>query len=149
MIWFQPGKLSTKPDALTRRWDVYPKEGDTGYAKANPQNYRPIFTEEQLIASLHATFLEGPTLRTSIIMNIDNLHNTILQSYSDDSNAVSGLEQINQTESRWTREEDGLLRLDGRIFVPIVSDLRLQVLRYFHDHSLAGHFRQNWTLELI
>ena len=82
-------------------------------------------------------------------MDIDNLHNTILQSYSNDSNAVSGLEQINQTESRWTREEDGLLRLDGRIFVPNVSDLRLQVLHYFHDHSLAGHFRQNQTLELI
>ena len=27
VIRFRPGKLSAKPDALTRRWDVYPKEG--------------------------------------------------------------------------------------------------------------------------
>src|SRR6202050_5467479 len=38
-IRFRPGKLGTKPDALTRRWDVYPKEGDSDYAKINPQNY--------------------------------------------------------------------------------------------------------------
>jgi len=28
-IRFHPGKLGAKPDALTRRWDVYPKEGDS------------------------------------------------------------------------------------------------------------------------
>jgi hypothetical protein len=26
VIQFRPGKLGGKPDALTRRWDVYPKE---------------------------------------------------------------------------------------------------------------------------
>ena len=28
VICFCPGCLSTKPDALTRQWDVYPKGGD-------------------------------------------------------------------------------------------------------------------------
>jgi hypothetical protein len=28
VIRFRPGKLGAKPDALTRRWDVYPKEGN-------------------------------------------------------------------------------------------------------------------------
>ena len=32
IIRFRPGKLGAKPDALTRRWDVYPKEGDKGFA---------------------------------------------------------------------------------------------------------------------
>ena len=32
VIRFQPGKLGAKPDALTRRWDIYPKEGDKGFA---------------------------------------------------------------------------------------------------------------------
>ena len=32
VICFRPRKLGAKPDALTRRWDVYPKEGDSGYA---------------------------------------------------------------------------------------------------------------------
>ena len=51
-IRFRPGKLGTKPDALTRRWDVYPKEGDSDYAKVNPQNLHPVFTQEQLALSL-------------------------------------------------------------------------------------------------
>ena len=31
VIHFRPGKLGAKPDTLTRRWDVYPKEGDRGF----------------------------------------------------------------------------------------------------------------------
>jgi len=38
IIHFRPGKLGAKPDALTRCWDVYPKEGDRGFAQVNPQN---------------------------------------------------------------------------------------------------------------
>jgi len=52
VIRFHPGKLGTKPDALTRRWDVYLKEGNSDYASVNPQNYRPVFTSEQLALSL-------------------------------------------------------------------------------------------------
>jgi len=37
----------------------------------------------------------------------------------------------------------------GCIYVPDLDDLRLWVLQYRHDHPLAGHFGQNWTLELI
>ena len=36
VIRFHPGKLGTKPDALTRQWDVYPKEGERSYAAVNP-----------------------------------------------------------------------------------------------------------------
>jgi len=38
IIRFLPGKLGTKPDALTRHWDIYPKEGDRGFTRVNPQN---------------------------------------------------------------------------------------------------------------
>jgi hypothetical protein len=57
IIPFHPGKLGTKPDTLTRRWNVYAKEGGNDYAKVNPQNFRPVFTQEQLSASLCATSL--------------------------------------------------------------------------------------------
>jgi len=59
VICFCPGKLSAKPDALTRQWDVYPKEGDSGYAQVNPQNLRPVFTQEQLSNSLRATYSDS------------------------------------------------------------------------------------------
>jgi hypothetical protein len=51
-IRFRPGKLGAKPDALTRRSDMYPKGGERDYSSVNPQNYCPVFTEEQLTISL-------------------------------------------------------------------------------------------------
>jgi len=52
VIRFRPGCLGTKLDALTRRWDVYPKGGDNGYASVNPHNFHLVFTHEQIAASL-------------------------------------------------------------------------------------------------
>ena len=60
IIHFCPGKLSTKPDTLTRHWDIYPKEGDSGYAQVNPQNFWLVFMQEQLSASLRTTYLKYP-----------------------------------------------------------------------------------------
>src|ERR1700731_1159340 len=38
IIRFHPGQVGMKPDALTRQWDIFPKEGDSDYACINPQN---------------------------------------------------------------------------------------------------------------
>ena len=70
VIRFCPGKLGTKPDALTRHWDVYPKKGDSDYAKINPQNLRPVFTQEQLALLLRATYYSEPVLRAVGLMDI-------------------------------------------------------------------------------
>ena len=37
----------------------------------------------------------------------------------------------------------------NRSTLPIHSDLWLQILQFFHDHPLSGHFGQNQTLESI
>lgn len=39
VICFQPGHLGTKPDTLTRQWDIYSKRGNSDYAKVNPHNF--------------------------------------------------------------------------------------------------------------
>ena len=56
-IHFHSGRLGAKPDALTHHWDVYPKEGDRDYARVNPHNLKPMFTQEQLTSSLRVTIL--------------------------------------------------------------------------------------------
>src|SRR5882724_5942350 len=71
---FHPRKLGTKPDTLTRQWDIYLKEGNSDCASVNPQNFRPVFTSEQLALSLQATTLSIPVLRGSLIMDAEKLH---------------------------------------------------------------------------
>lgn len=84
-------------------------------------------------------------------MDIEALHQAIILALPKDPSSVIGLELAKDpSNERWSsRGSDGLLRLDNRIYVPNHSDLRLQVLCYFHDHPLSGHFGQNRTLEAV
>jgi len=52
VIRFRPGCLGPKLDTLTKRWDVYSKGGNISYATVNPHNFKPIFTQKQLAASV-------------------------------------------------------------------------------------------------
>ena len=147
IIRFRLGKLGAKPDALTRRWDIYPKEGDSGYARVNPQNFWPVFMQEQLSASLRATYLEYPVLRAVTIMDIEKLHSDILSALPSDPIAQTHLKDTSQPQ--WCVDDAGFLCLDDQIYVPDSDDLHLRVLQYKHDHPLTGHFGQNRTLELL
>src|SRR5258706_5573839 len=60
-VWFRPGRLGAKPDALTCRWDIY-MEGDNPEPTAT--NVRLVFTIEQLAVTpvlSRARTLENPT----------------------------------------------------------------------------------------
>lgn len=54
---------------LTHRADFYLKKGDRDFTPANPQNLRPIFTQEQLAASLRATRLREVTLDAAALVD--------------------------------------------------------------------------------
>ena len=129
---------------LTRQWDVYPKEGDSDYAKVNPQNLCPVFTQEQLASSLHAMYYCGPILRAVSIMDIEQLHNDILS-------AQKSNEYISKHKSdpRWSIDEQGLYRYDDRIWVPDSDNLQLWILLNCHNHPISGHYGQNKTLDLV
>jgi hypothetical protein len=146
-IRFRPGKLGAKPDALTRHWDVYRKGGNSDFALANPSNLRPIFTQEQLSASLRGTALATPIIRNAIIMDIQQLHNDIHSSLTLDPLSLTHLPT--PTAPNWTLDDSGLLRHHDRIYIPDANDLRLRVLQYKHDHILSGHAGQNKTLTVI
>lgn len=155
VIRFRPGKLGAKPDALTRRSDVYPKRGDRDYAQVNPQNLRPVFGSEQLIASLRATHLFQPALRAAALIDFESLQIDILEGLKVDISAQEQITKLSSSDepSRWSLSESGMLMLDDRIYVPDFTpergNLRLRVLQDKHDHPTAGHFGQTKTLELI
>ena len=108
VIRFRPGKLGAKPDALTRRWDVYRKGGNSDFALANPSNFHPIFTQEQLSASLRATYFATPIFRSAVIMDIEKLHNDIRSSLP--LNPISAAQLPSPSNPKWTLDESGLLR---------------------------------------
>ena len=104
---FHPGKIGIKPDALTRQWDIYLKEGNSNYATLNPQNYRPMFTSKQWALSLWATTLSIPVLRGSLIMDEEQLFSNIKSHLWD--NPISTAHLDNQSDPKWTVTPDGLL----------------------------------------
>ena len=147
VIRFCPGHLGTKLDALTRRWDVYPKGGDNGYASVNPHNFRLVFTHEQIVASLQATILTTLTLCAATILDQDQLYSDILATLPFNS---SFSDHLFHPEGHWSKDSTGFLRLDdNRMYILDNANLCLQVLQYHHNHVLAGHLGQNKTLELI
>ena len=146
IIRFHPGKLRAKLDSLTRRWDVYLKEGERDYASVNPHNLHPVFTNEQLASSLRATLFYTPVLRASIIMDIQSLHLDICSALHNNP-AISV--HLSNPVHHWSKDPEGLLQLNDHIYVPDVGNLRLKVLQHNHNHPVAGHFGQNWTIDLI
>ena len=147
IIRFRPGKLGTKPDALTRRWDVYLKEGGGTYATINPQNLKPIFSQEQLASSLRASKLYSTAVSGAYVMDLEQLTEDIRSAYPHDP--VSSAQLPTPSAPKWSLSEDGMLLLNERLYVPDHDDLQLRVLWYKHDHPLAGHYSQNKTIEPI
>jgi len=146
VIRFCPRCLGTKLDALTRWWDIYPKGGDNSYTSVNPHNFCPVFTHEQIAASLRATILTTPTLCAAMILDQNQLYSDILATLPLDTSISN---HLLHPEGRWSKDGAGFLRLDNRMYVPDNANLCLWVLQYYHDHVLAGHLGQNKTLELI
>src|SRR3979490_1309296 len=73
VIRFRPRHLRTKPDSLTRHWDVYLKEGASNYTTINPQNLRPIFSQHQLASSLQETNLTKPVIKATSLMDTERI----------------------------------------------------------------------------
>jgi hypothetical protein len=88
---------------LTRRWDIYLKDGGSDYGTIN---LRPIFTNTQLSESLRETSLIIPVLRASIIMDSEKLHTDQAQLASD---PVAKVHIGNTSDARWTQSDDGFL----------------------------------------
>ena len=150
VIRFQPGCLRTKPDALTRRPDLYPKGEGKSYGTVNPQNCRPVFSSSQLSASLCATEMLPAVLRGVVAMDIEELQKDILTAYDTDPAVQSfRADPENSKYSRWSEDDVGFIWIDQRILVPESGDLWLRVLQSFYDHPVSGHFGVNKTLAVI
>ena len=162
VVRFRPGKLSEKPDSLTRRFDLYLKGEDRDFTLANPQNLRPVFSQEQLSISLHATHLREVArdtvslMDTSIpILNAAALMEDILAGLHSDPLSKREIDRLSQglPSPRFSLSPTSLLLMDRRVFVPDYRPTRgslcTRILQSKHDHLMASHFGFNKTLTLL
>ena len=162
VIRFCPGKLGEKPDSLTRRVDYYLKGEDRDFTLANPQNLRPVFSQEQLATSLRATRLQEVVSDAAALVDIP-IPVVDTAALVEDIKAGLLVDPIAKREYdlcvkgspslRFSLSPSGLLLKDHRVYVPDYrperGNLRTRVLQEKHDHLTAGHFGFNKTLELL
>src|SRR5258708_9496025 len=108
-VCFRLGRLGSKPDVLTCRWDIY-MEGDNPEAVVT--NVHPVFTSNQLTEVLvlaRTGSMEDPTPSNTLDQD---MHTTsITAAYTEDDHALKLWEQIrsaNQPDG-WTEREGHLL----------------------------------------
>ncbi|QRV73872.1 Retrotransposable element Tf2 protein [Ceratobasidium sp. AG-Ba] len=133
-IHYRPGKMSNKPDALSRRHD-----------------HEDIPNPQQIM--INAERFKG--FKANI--EIDTI-SMIRESLSDDESLTTLIESTKKKEDlppsirkqydKYEWKED-LLWYEGRIVIPENKEIRLAILEMHHDNPIAGHQGQARTLELI
>jgi hypothetical protein len=142
---------------------------DTDYGKANPNNYKSIFTSHQLTSSLRATHLGIVVENTinqskpgidsgrliygqqGVVWDISSLLSDIWDALLTNTFAIEVRSQLSAGSpitqelsgkpqaNEWTKQNRHLLH-SGCVYVPDSGTLRLRVLQLTHDHPLSGHF---------
>lgn len=131
LITYRPGRLGEKPDALTRRSDVYPKK--SFIADANAINKRILLDPARLSAAL--------------LIDADAELSRIRAAPRD---AYFRDHAKSADDTQFTLSSDGeLLLRDGLVYVPDHDDLRFTIIRSHHDHMLRGHPGTRKTVQLI
>src|SRR5277367_4424668 len=155
VITFRLGKLSGKPDALSRRPDHMHGEHSI------PTQATTFLRLDQIDVSQ----LDGLTLTLNTVitqtMNLDDeLAQSIKALLPTDPNVGPYLHLLREpTQPReddvklflepFALHETGLLLRNGLIYIPENDDLKLQILRSRHDSLTAEHLRHDKTYELV
>ncbi|QRV80264.1 Retrotransposable element Tf2 protein [Ceratobasidium sp. AG-Ba] len=133
-IHYRPGKMSNKPDALSRRHD-----------------HEDIPNPQQIM--INAERFKG--FKANIEIDIISM---IREGLSDDESLTTLIASTKKKEDlppsirkqydKYEWKED-LLWYKGRIVIPENKEIRLAILEMHHDNPIAGHQGQARTLELI
>ncbi|KAB5595388.1 Transposon Tf2-7 polyprotein [Ceratobasidium theobromae] len=133
-IVFRPGKMSSKPDILSRQ---------SNHADSEPAEQIMIPTER----------FKG--FNSEVLAEITDL---VAEEQASDENlsniceAVRNRDKLPPSVAKGYRDYDwkyNLLHYKGRIVVPQNQHIHNLILRESHDHPLAGHQGQARTLEMI
>ncbi|GAA5874668.1 hypothetical protein JCM1840_007442 [Sporobolomyces johnsonii] len=133
----RPGHRQGKTDTLSRRAD---------YAKgAKASEGKPVlFFPPSRIAANHLFSEPWPNFTELVAAG---------QAQDDDIRQVLQDRQLDENaddhDARWTLDDQGLLRWDGRVYVPDIDKLRLRAVQLSHDDPAAGHLGVDKTLQRL
>lgn len=135
VIVYREGKANGKADALSRRSGDLPKEGDG--------RGRPIdsILKPQNFLSFAAT---------------TNFHAEVSKSLATDTLGQSVIKALNSGDSRHPKValaecsySNGLLLVNGLLYIPDDESLQAKIIRSCHEHPAAGHPGRAATFELL
>jgi len=139
-LFHRPGRISGKPDALSRRPDHGKGENDNqDVILLKPEWFKiQALKQEHVILSGE----ESPLLQR--IRNSKDYDDRVVKAVEElrksNTNSIDGAE--------WT-EEQGLLLFRGKVYVPRDPTLRRDIVHAHHDSQIAGHPGRWKTLELV
>jgi len=149
-IHFRLGKLGMKPDALTRKWDVYHKGEPGTKGTTNSQNICPLFLPEQLSPVLRASHVPKPQPLQDFTLDLGGLTWDIKNATLLEPLTAKLLAMLPSNLSPpWSKDTGGWLLFQDRLYIPNITDLHLWTLCTFHDHALVDHPGQTKTQQLI
>ncbi|KAK4700362.1 hypothetical protein P7C70_g5887, partial [Phenoliferia sp. Uapishka_3] len=140
----RPGRLQGKTDTLSRRSD---------YAIGSKASDSPpiiFFSSPSL--QIHADHLD-PNPLPVFDEPFPSLRDELLAYQDRDPQIRQVLQDLRLSENlgnhpdKWSLDEEGLLRWNGAIYVPIHNALRLRILHLTHDAEEAGHRGVDRTIE--
>ena len=128
-----PGAKLVQADALSRRPDHVREE--EAKAKAVPQT---MITPEMIIKSINLSWAD----QIQSLTKTDDFALLI----------INGLKlrklPVRSKFTEWTYE-DGILRYQGKTYIPANDDLRHEIIKFHHNLPIMGHPGHQKTLELI
>jgi hypothetical protein len=159
VIRYRPGKEGSLPDALTRRDQDLPDEGDErldyrmaqlipdGMIQGNNIRLAPAGvsanTEQTFTDRLRELWGEGKTQDKDfgkIVATVQQGHRVFPADLAS---------PVKVSVSDCIIDDSGYLRFRGRLWVPDYEPLRTAIIQELHDSVLAGHPGKNGTIAIV
>ena len=97
---------------LTCCLDLYLKEGGKHHGNVNPHNCRPVFSSEQLLASLQATSLLHTVLHGLVSLDVEDLNKDILLALNTPVAQSYFADPDNPKYAQWSKYSAGFIQID-------------------------------------
>lgn len=158
IIQYRPGKEGGLPDALTRRDQDLPKEGDErldyrmaqllphGMIQGNAIRLAPavvMTTGRTFTDRLQVLWKEGKA-RDKDFERISNVVQRGERVFPTNLNSP-----VKVSVSDCSIDDNGYLRFRGRLWVPDYEPLRTAIIQELHDSVLTGHPGKNGTIAVV